>query len=79
MNHKKESDIHRSKRRAFQVEGVSLVHHETERKISLMGREGQIRQGFVNQEKEYVYYYSKEALSRAMRSHSSQKAAEAHS
>lgn len=44
------------------------------RKISLTGRESQILQGFVNQEKEFGFY-SKEALLRVMRSPLSQKAA----
>lgn len=62
--------MHRSERRDFQVEGTSLVCQGTERKISLIGREGQIIQGFVNQEIEFGFY-SKAALSRAMRSHPS--------
>lgn len=45
----------------------------TERKINLIGRDSQIIQGFVNQEIEF--FYSKEALLRAMGSHPSQKAA----
>lgn len=54
--------MQRWERRAFQVEGINVVCQGTETKISLMGREGQIMQGVVNQEKEFVFY-SKEALS----------------
>lgn len=63
MNTNKESDIHRSERRAFQGEDINLVYCGTERKINLIQRENQIKQGFVNQEKE-VGLYSKEALLR---------------
>lgn len=45
----------------FQVEDTSLVYYETERKVSLMGRESQFIQGFVDQEKEFEIY-SKETL-----------------
>ena len=44
------------------------------RKISLMGTESQIMQGFVKQEMEFGFY-SKEAFLRAMRSYLSQKGA----
>lgn len=73
MSDKKESDMYKSERKTFQVEGTSLVCQGTERKISLIGREGQIIQGFINQEIEFGFY-SQEALSRTMRSHPSQKA-----
>lgn len=52
MNDKKMSDMHKSERRTFQVQHKNLVRQETERKNSLIGRESQIIQGFVNQETE---------------------------
>lgn len=65
--------MHKSERRAFQIQHTSLLFQRKERKNSLIEREDQIIQGSVNQETE-VWIYSKEALSRSMRSHSSQKA-----
>lgn len=56
------------------VSGRGYKFGVTERKVSLMGRESRIIQGFVNQIKEFEIY-SKEALLRAMRSYLSQKAA----
>lgn len=72
MNDEKESDVQRPEK-SIPGRGYKFDVSRN-RKISLMGRESRILQGFVNQEKEFGFY-SKEALLRVMSGHLSQKAA----